>query len=66
MDKEKSIFLKWKISETLKHFFELLSYTAKQASDADRMWSYRKEFIEAYWKEGSYKRCLDRLRKRSL
>ena len=52
MDKEKSIFLKWKIGETLKDFFALLSYTAKQAPDADRMWSYRKEFIEAYWKEG--------------
>ena len=55
MGREKSIFLKWKISETLKDFFALLSYTAKQVSDADRMWSYRKEFIEAYWKEGHIK-----------
>ena len=55
MDKEKSIFLKWKIGETLKDFFELLSYTAKQAFDADRMWSYRKEFIETYWKAGYIK-----------
>ena len=55
MEKEKSIFLKWKISETLKDFFALLSYTAEQDFDADRMWPYRKEFIEAYWKEGHVK-----------
>ena len=52
MEIEKDIFLKWKIGETLKDFFELLSYTAKQQSDSNRMWADRKEFIEAYWKEG--------------
>ena len=55
MEKEKSIFLKWKIGETLKDFFDLLSYTSEQDFDADRMWPYRKEFIEAYQKEGHIK-----------
>ena len=52
MGKEKSIFLRWKIGETLKDFFALLSYTAEKNSSADRMWPYRKEFIKAYWEEG--------------
>ena len=51
MSLEKSIFLRWKIGETLDSFFALLDYTAKQDPNADRMWCYRKEFIEAYWKE---------------
>ena len=49
MSKEKSIFLKWKIGETIKDFMKLLSYTAKQNPDSDRMWPYRKEFIASYW-----------------
>ena len=51
MPREKEIFLKWKIDETIKDFLELLSYTAKKDFDVDRMWKYRKEFIECYWKE---------------
>ena len=49
---EKEIFLKWKIGETLTDFFALLDYTAKEHPDADRMWPYRKEFIESYWEAG--------------
>ena len=52
MPKEKDIFLSWKIGETIESFLELLSYTAKEDLDADRMWPYRKEFIKSYWKEG--------------
>jgi len=52
MDREKAIFLKWKIGETLKDFFELLSYTSRKDPDADRMWQHREEFIKAYWKAG--------------
>ena len=55
MEREKSIFLIWKVGETLKDFFELLSYTSEQNFDADRMWPYRKEFIEAYQKDGHIK-----------
>ena len=55
MDREKSIFLNWKIGETLKDFFALLSYTSKKDFNADRMWHYRKEFIEAYWNQGHVK-----------
>lgn len=55
MDREKSIFLKWKIGETLKDFFELLSYTVKEEPNADKMWFYRKNFIKAYWKAGHIK-----------
>ncbi len=51
MHGEKEIFLKWKIDETIKDFLELLSYTAKKDFDVNRMWKYRKEFIEYYWKE---------------
>ena len=50
--KEKEIFLKWKIGETLSDFFALLDYTAKEDLNADRMWPYRKEFIKSYWNEG--------------
>lgn len=52
LDKEREIFLKWKIGETIKDFLSLLSYTARKNPDADRMWPYRKEFIESYWKNG--------------
>ena len=52
MKKEKDIFLKWKIGETLFDFFALLDYTAKENPNADRMWPYRKEFIESYWNKG--------------
>ena len=50
--KEKDIFLKWKIGETIKDFLELLTYTAQKDPNADRMWPYRKEFIESYWSAG--------------
>ena len=49
MPKEKNIFLRWKTGETIKDFLELLTYTAKKDSNADRMWPYRKEFIKFYW-----------------
>ena len=52
MPNEKGIFLRWKIGETIKDFLELLSYTAKKDPSADRMWPYRKEFIESYWSAG--------------
>ena len=52
MPLQKKIFLRWKIDETIQGFLDLLSYTAKQNLDADRMWPYRKEFIEIYWKAG--------------
>ncbi len=52
LPKEKSVFQKWKVSETIKDFFSLLDYTAKQNPDSDRMWPYRKEFIENYWDAG--------------
>lgn len=52
MDEEREIFLKWKIGETIKDFLSLLSYTARKNPDADRMWPYRKKFIEDYWKNG--------------
>ena len=52
MPKEKNIFLKWKTGETIKDFLELLTYTAKKDPNADRMWPYRKEFIESYWEVG--------------
>ena len=51
MPMEKEIFLRWKIDETIKDFLELLSYTARRNIDVKRMWRYRKEFIECYWKE---------------
>ena len=51
MPREKEIFLKWKIDETIRDFLELLSYTARRNIDVKRMWRYRKEFIECYWRE---------------
>ena len=57
MEREKLIFLNWKIGETLKDFFALLSYTAKQDPNAIRMWPDRKEFIEAYQQEGLIKKA---------
>ncbi len=52
MPEQKAIFLRWKVDETIKNFLELLTYTAKEDLDADRMWPFRKEFIECYWQEG--------------
>ena len=52
---QKAIFLKWKIGETIEDFLELLSYTAKQDPNSDRMWPYRKEFIKTYWDAGYIK-----------
>ena len=52
MPDQRQIFLKWKIDETIQDFLDLLSYTAQENIDADRMWPYRKEFIEYYWKAG--------------
>ena len=52
---QKTIFLRWKIGETIEDFLELLSYTAKQDPNSDRMWPYRKEFIKAYWDAGYIK-----------
>ena len=49
MPEQKAIFLRWKVDETIKDFLELLTYTAQENYDADRMWRYRKEFIECYW-----------------
>ena len=46
---EKDIFLRWKIGETIKDFLDLLTYTAKRDPNVDRMWHYRKKFIESYW-----------------
>ena len=51
MSKEKDVFLRWKIDGTIRDFLELLSYTAKGNIDVKRMWRYRKEFIECYWRE---------------
>ncbi len=55
MSKEKDIFLRWKIGETIKDFLKLLTYTVKKNPNADRMWKYRKEFIKSYWKAGHIK-----------
>ena len=52
MPKEKAIFLRWKIGETIRDFLELLSHTAEKDRDANRMWRYRKEFIESYLDAG--------------
>ncbi len=57
MGKEKEIFLRWKIGETIEDFLSLLSYTANQDPMAQRMWGYRKEFIKAYWEAGHIRKA---------
>lgn len=40
------------MGETIKDFFDLLDYMAKTDPSSERMWPFRKSFIEFYWNAG--------------
>lgn len=55
MQKEKDIFMQWKIAESIEAFIALLADVASRNENEDRMWRKRQEVIEAYWKAGYIK-----------
>ncbi len=51
-EEAKQVMFNWLTKDTLKDFFSLLDYSAKNERMADRHWKYRKAFWNAYLEKG--------------
>lgn len=51
-DESMAVMRQWLVEDTLEDFFKLLSYVAQTDGTADRHWTYRKRFWQAYLRKG--------------